>query len=110
MPLSQQCFDLRLSKPHRLVRFSLDQDVCDRLAINLTRAPHQTQLRRRDRDEDDIVLILASTVLSFLRENADHFEWDTRDPDLFTNRIIRPEQLLRDRLSDQRHLSAALFL
>src|SRR5215211_9092515 len=98
MSLPQQILDLRFGNPHRLVGFDLDQYVRNRLAVYLTGTPHEPKLRRRDRDKDNIVLVLPRAGLPLLSQHSDDIKRHAGDPNLTANRIASSEELLCDGL------------
>ena len=67
---------------------------------------HHALLRRGQRDVDDIVLVLAEAGASLGSQDADDLERLVLDADVFADRILRAEQVLRDCRADDGHAIA----
>src|SRR5207249_1143354 len=107
MALAQERADLVLGLGHVLAGADLDGDRADGAGIGLTHAQHLF-LRRRERDQDDVVLILTPGVLALAREKAHHRERDLLDPDDLADRVGLAEEVEGRRLAEESHLRRAV--
>src|SRR5712691_2142855 len=101
MALAQERADLVLGLLHVLAGADLDRDGPDRARVRLARA-EDLLLRRRDRDEHHVVLVLAPRVLPLAREDADHRERHLLDPDDLPEGLGLAEEVEGRRLADER--------
>src|SRR5213596_905005 len=92
---------------HVLARADLDRDRPDRARVGLTRA-EDLLLRGRDRDQDDVVLVLAPRALAFAIEHADHCERHLLDPDDLAHGLRLAEEVERRRLTHEGDLRRAV--
>src|SRR5437762_11917763 len=109
MALAQQRADLLLDVDHVFPDPNFDRDGLDRTHVGLA-DPEDFLLGRRERDQDDVVLVLAIGVLALPREEADHREWHLLDPDDLAERVGLPEEVERGRLAEQRNLGGAVLV
>src|SRR5205823_7025465 len=85
----------------------LDGDRADGAWVGLARA-EDLLLRRRERDQDDVVLVLAPGVLALPRQGADDREGHLLDPDDLAEGLGLAEEIEGRRLAEQRDLGGAV--
>ncbi len=85
----------------------LDRDGVHRPWVGVALAEHLL-LGGRQRDQDDVVLVLAPRVLALAIQQADHRERDLLDPDDLAERVGVAEQVEGRGLAQQRHLGGAI--
>src|SRR2546426_4861400 len=67
-------------------------------------------LRGRDRDHDDVVLVLAPRALALAVEHADHREGDLLDPDDLAGGLRLAEEVERRRLAHEGNFRGAVHV
>src|SRR5207253_10189316 len=107
MALPQEHADLVLGLGHVLPGADLDGDRVDGARVGLAHA-EDFLLRRRERDQDDVVLVLPPRVLTLAREQADHRERDLLDADDLAHGLGLSEEVERRRRAEERHLRRAV--
>ena len=100
MALAQECRDLFL---HLVDLLRVRRLQADGLHVG---DAHHALLGRRQRDVDDIVLVLAEAGTSLRCQDADDLERLVLDANVLADRVLRAEQVLRDRRADDSHARA----
>ncbi len=109
MALTQERTDLILGLGHVLVRADLDRDGADGPGVRLTHA-QDLLLRRGDRNQDHVVLILSPRVLPLPAQHPDDREGHLLDPNDLTERLGLAEEVERRGLAHERDLGGAFHV
>src|SRR5437667_42990 len=98
---------LRLGFRHVRAGPDLDGDGIDRARTGLAYAEHLL-LRRRKRNQDDVVLVPPVGALPLAMQHPDHGERDLLNPNDLAERVRIPEEIQGGRLSEQCNFGGAL--
>ena len=109
MSLAQQVAHFLLRRRHVLAVAGADGDRRHAAALDLLPAEHALA-RRRDRNQHQVVLILADHALSLALEHADDRMRNAANAHGFAHRVRFAEQRTGDRLSEQHDLGPRVDL
>ena len=109
MPATQQDRDARLDL-FEAIGVGFHQDVGERLPRNGIGPSHEPLSCRLDRDEGDIVLILAVPHRPLGFQNADQPQRLAEDPDGLSDRVVAGEKLGRGRGAEDDHFRGLIEL